>query len=254
MKSKLISCFAAFVLIVSTVIFSIFAPPVQSGGNNDNSSNIISILEGETNDLCKELYSLLSLPENRGYLISDEKLKSMTINERIQEWQTGRQLLIPKTQPFENFKEPVWETITEEEAYRFAPDFIEALKRGDKRNISAELGNDYKMQKAKIDMNMDGNPETVYRSMGRVTMDFFSVHFSRHDIPSGTTGLNLIGQIVLYKDMPVFLVRELGVYELIATPSIGNWNIFRTVKPENSFVSTGCRLSSIVSNYSGDKK
>lgn len=176
-----------------------------------------NFIKGKYREVCQKVYKLFSLPENKNYILSKEKKNKTPFEERYQEWLTARPLFIPKTKTFKNFEEPVWTDVDNNEAQRVAPEFITVKQARKEWKVPLELGKDYKIQATQIDLDMNGTPETIYRSVGkgyqRVFMDeaatdFMSVHFSNDQL-KGTT------QIVLYKGEPFFLERDMGLSEFM---------------------------------------
>jgi len=216
---------------------------------------------GADRGLCKEIRKLLVLQKNKDYLFSQEKLSGMSLAARQKEWRARPLLFVPQTEEFKNFTKPIWKDIDADEARNQLSEFIRFVQeRPEFKGVSVELGKDYKIQVAQIDMNLDGAPETVFRSIGldgnslgqkESITNFLSINFKRNSVLI-FPGLFLQGQIVLYKGMPVFLNREFTLTTLSVVPSLENGDILTSVDSRRRYKPLGCTLSSTSRQYLGD--
>lgn len=228
----------------------------RAGSKNKPSSPSnppIFINRGQERTLCQDIQKLLFLPENKDYLYSKEQLSEMRPDEVVNEWKSAKSLVVPVNSGFQDFAEPTWKDLNSAELddpiFRKFVSFIQ--ERPEVDGITIELGKNITIQKSKIDMNLDGELETVYRSIGidlspsvdesRLT-NFISIHFNKHGGLS--SGLHLKGQVLIYKDQSIFFIREMGLASLTVVSSLENEEIYRTVQKRRKFEPLGCTFSS----------
>jgi len=213
---------------------------------------------GADRDLCKEVRKLLLLPENKDYLYSKEKLEKSNVEERQQARQIALPLFVPRTKEFKNFTLPIWSDVNSKEAKQKLPDFIGFIQEESQSKSPLEVGGDYKIQEAQIDMNVDGSPETVYRSVNlrnktsqaRTDLtNFLSIHPRMKNGDLLFPGLHRRGQLILYKKEPVFFNKSLLMDELFVQPSLEDGKITNALRP---YEPLGCTFSSTDSRYLGD--
>ena len=153
----------------------LFISPAMAGdaeGDGNPSYNASLQMDYTKNlSLCQEFMDILQLPENHGLVMSFEEYKGLkdsmppTVREafslKVREmWQLVH---IPEN---ENFKNPNWHDLSDEEAHEKWGAFINDW--GNAGKTSLRYGSDYILQKTRMDIDRDGYADTLYRQKGGV--------------------------------------------------------------------------------------
>jgi hypothetical protein len=183
----------------------------------------IIINSGAEFPVCQGLYKILKLPRNSGYIISangtmtGNQINSEVLHERSDQLYDGRQLVIPAGSAYADFSEPKWVDVPDSVAHEMFPKLILRSRE--------TLGEDYKFQKATLDMEGDEKKETFYREFGKgsnhVTIEGEDLHeeplngkkgpYSYEGIILNSLRSGDPAQVFLYKGTTYFLHRRLFV-------------------------------------------
>jgi hypothetical protein len=231
-------CLALAVTMAATLLGLTFSELSKA----DNMPNI-HIVRGAHRDICQDIYQLLTMQSNQGYLYSPDAIDSMSIDERLREWKTDKSLRIPENNDLSIFREPIWRDVNYGEISK-------KVLLSQKEKWGSEIDtNTYRLQFARIDMNNDGVPELVYRSSRLIGSElditgyqtsYISIYFGKFE---DTSGLHLRTHLALYKDNPVFITRDISLSEITVTPAMDNSDIYRTVNHHKTFRPSGCTFS-----------
>jgi hypothetical protein len=133
-------------IIQTTFLLSVIAFPFNANANVDEKTNdSFFITKGSQFQLCRELKEVLNSEENKDYPVPYISYSEFNIPKR-----------------FKNFHLPRWQDIPTEDLSKYMKDPDGIWKMLDRRSDDVNLGG-YKLQKTRIDFDLDGEKENIIR-------------------------------------------------------------------------------------------
>lgn len=212
---------------------------------------------GKDRQICKDMYDLLLLPQNAHYLYSKDLKSALDVTSRLDSFHSPPLINIPNDE-FKGFSKINWTDVSMEEGKSLSENFTSKMLEDLKGRAFPKYHENYKIQRAAIDVNDDGVPEAVYHTVDisnnsgqkkEYFNNYILIFFGEN---KELEGLFRIGQLVLYNGEPVFITREMSLTEVIATPALEDGDIFDGLYPPRKFVPLGCTFSSVDKSYLGD--